>query len=172
MNESHSPPSEITFWKRCSSCKKGIPFHSDYLICSVSTCQHKKTGLVFCNLACWDAHLGFANHRHAEALELLSPTKETFEQEVKAEMPGSEPSEPKRKIITTPTSILTASKPMKVETLVVVSKVKDFIKNQSEFNTSQCAIDALTQKVAQECQKAIDHAKSQGRKTVMGRDFS
>lgn len=152
MNEPHSPPSERTFWKRCSSCKKGIPFHSDYLICSVSTCQHKKTGLVFCNLACWDAHLGFANHRHAEAMELLSPTKEAFE--------------------TTPTSILTAPKTMKVDTLVVVSKVKGFIKDQSEFNTSQCAIDALTQKVVQECQKAIDHAKSQGRKTVMGRDFS
>ena len=59
----------------------------------------------------------------------------------------------------------------KPATLVVVSKVKKLIRERSSLNTSQCAIDALTQKVVNECSKAIEHAKTAGRKTVMGRDF-
>ena len=60
----------------------------------------------------------------------------------------------------------------KTDTLVVVSKVKDLIREQSEFNTSQCCIDALTEKVVRECLNAIEKAKAAGRKTVMGRDFT
>lgn len=59
----------------------------------------------------------------------------------------------------------------KVDTLVVVSKVKQFIKDESELNTSQCAIDALTQKVVQACLDGIVRAKEAGRKTLMGRDI-
>ncbi|MBF0103847.1 MAG: hypothetical protein HQM16_00855 [Deltaproteobacteria bacterium] len=59
---------------------------------------------------------------------------------------------------------------IKTDTLVVVSKVKQLIKDQSGFNTSTCCIDALTQKVVDECLKAMEHATAAGRKTVMGRD--
>lgn len=58
-----------------------------------------------------------------------------------------------------------------VETLVVVSKVKQFIRERSGMNTSQCCIDALTQKVCKEALAAIERAQSSGRKTVMGRDI-
>lgn len=61
---------------------------------------------------------------------------------------------------------------IKTETLVVVSKVKTLIRDQSELNTSQCAVDALTKTVVAECLKAIARAKDAGRKTVMGRDFA
>ena len=61
---------------------------------------------------------------------------------------------------------------IQTETLVVVSKVKGLIRQQSELNTSQCAIDALTQVVARECIRAIEQARGAGRKTVMGRDFN
>lgn len=60
---------------------------------------------------------------------------------------------------------------IQTDTLVVVSKVKQLIKEQSGFNVSQCAINALTEKVIQECLKGIDEAGQAGRKTVMGRNI-
>jgi histone H3/H4 len=59
----------------------------------------------------------------------------------------------------------------KTETLVVVSKVKKVIRAQSGLNTSQCCIDALTRRIADEITKGIQNAKTAGRKTVMGRDI-
>ncbi len=58
------------------------------------------------------------------------------------------------------------------DTLVVVSKVKQFIKNEAGMNTSDSAKHALTEIVERECRKAIENAKVDGRKTVMDRDFS
>lgn len=57
------------------------------------------------------------------------------------------------------------------ETLVVVSKVKKHIKDKAGMNTSATAMDALTKIVERECSKAIENARSDGRKTVMDRDF-
>ena len=56
-------------YRQCSSCKKPIPFESTYFACSVSTCNRKRTGLVFCTTSCWDAHLPTARHRSAAAIE-------------------------------------------------------------------------------------------------------
>ena len=58
------------------------------------------------------------------------------------------------------------------EPLVVVSKVKQFIKAKAGFNTSQETIDILTEIVTAELNNAIECAKLQGRKTVMRRDFA
>lgn len=66
------------FWKRCSSCKKEIPFLSLYYLCSVSTCRSKRKGYRFCSVPCWDAHLGYANHRESWAEESKSPSLENF----------------------------------------------------------------------------------------------
>lgn len=68
-------------------------------------------------------------------------------------------------------STVTAEVPQ-TDTLVVVSKVKKFIREQSGLNTSEDCINALTRKVVQECLKAIEHARTAGRKTVMGRDIN
>jgi len=57
------------------------------------------------------------------------------------------------------------------ETLVVASKVKSHIKNKSGMNTSASCMAALTAIVEEECAKAIANAESDGRKTVMDRDF-
>ncbi len=57
------------------------------------------------------------------------------------------------------------------ETLVVTSKVKKYIKDKSEMNTSASSVDALTKIVEKALDQAIEHAKSEGRKTVMDRDF-
>lgn len=58
-----------------------------------------------------------------------------------------------------------------MEILVVVSKVKAFIRKNSEMNCSASVMEQLTKIVEKECLKAIEHAKSDGRKTVMDRDF-
>ncbi len=58
-----------------------------------------------------------------------------------------------------------------LDTLVVVSKIKTFIRTQADMNTSADAIDAISKKVAEETIKAIARAKEAGRKTVMARDF-
>jgi hypothetical protein len=56
-------------WRRCSSCKKEIGFTATYWVCNVSTCNRKRTGLVFCTTSCWDVHLPLMNHREAWAEE-------------------------------------------------------------------------------------------------------
>ena len=57
------------------------------------------------------------------------------------------------------------------DTLIVVSKVKKLIREQSGFNTSEDCVQALTRKVVEECLKGIEHTKAAGRKTVMARDI-
>jgi hypothetical protein len=178
MSSSDNP---ATFWKKCSSCKKEISFGSMYYLCSVSTCRHKRTGFRFCSVSCWDAHLGYANHRESWAEEASAPSREEFalDSEESSDSKILETTRaPKRSVVSgmapverTPITPLQSSRPAPtVDTLVVVSKVKAFIRDQSEFNTSQCFIDALTNRVVQECSKAISQARAAGRKTVMGRD--
>lgn len=57
------------------------------------------------------------------------------------------------------------------DTLVVTSKVKKFIKEKSEMNTSAETIDILSKAVERLCAKGIESAKADGRKTVMARDI-
>jgi len=57
------------------------------------------------------------------------------------------------------------------EVLVVASKVKKHIKDKSGMNTASSVMEALTHVVERECAKAVENAKSDGRKTVMDRDF-
>lgn len=56
------------------------------------------------------------------------------------------------------------------EVLVVASKVKKYIKEQSGCNTSGSTMDALSQKLLQLIDRAVENAKADGRKTVMDRD--
>lgn len=57
------------------------------------------------------------------------------------------------------------------EVLVVTSKVKKFIKEKSEMNTSAETIDILSKAIERLCLKGIESAKADGRKTVMARDI-
>ena len=57
------------------------------------------------------------------------------------------------------------------EVLVVASKLKNYIRSTSGMNTSSAVMDALSNKIRQLCDQAIENAKSDGRKTVMDRDF-
>jgi histone H3/H4 len=59
-----------------------------------------------------------------------------------------------------------------MEQLVVISKVKKFIKEQSGMSTSASFIEKLNDEIAQATKTAIDSAKTNSRKTVMGRDYN
>jgi histone H3/H4 len=58
------------------------------------------------------------------------------------------------------------------EVLVVISKVKSYIRAKSSMNTSDAVTEALSELVRTTCDQAIEKAKSEGRKTVMARDIS
>ena len=58
------------------------------------------------------------------------------------------------------------------EVLVVTSKVKKFIKEHGGMNTSADTIEVLSKAIERLCQKGIDSAKADGRKTVMDRDIA
>ena len=58
------------------------------------------------------------------------------------------------------------------ETLVVVSKLKNYIRSVSGMNTAGSVAPALSDIIRHLCDQAIEKAKSDGRKTVMDRDFT
>ena len=57
------------------------------------------------------------------------------------------------------------------DVLVVASKVKNYIRGKSQMNTSAAVMAALSGRVRQLCDQAMENAKREGRKTVMDRDF-
>jgi histone H3/H4 len=143
-------------WRKCSSCKQDILLGAAYYVCSVSTCQSKVTNYAFCTVPCWDAHLPVERHRSGSAGAIERRAPATLE--------------PARKVIVSSDSRAAAASSDDV--LVVVSKVRKYINDRSSFNTSASAYDALTEKIKSLCDRAIDAARADGRKTVMDKDFS
>jgi hypothetical protein len=78
-------PADADCWRRCNSCKKPIAFGAAYWVCNVSTCNRKRTGLVFCDVSCWDAHVPGMNHRESWAEERHAPTREEYARQLEEE---------------------------------------------------------------------------------------
>jgi hypothetical protein len=164
-----------TFWKRCSSCKSEIGFEQLYWVCNVSTCNRKRTGLSFCTVSCWDAHLSVMNHRESWAEERRSPSRAAWARE-QAEEAKQKPRgaaaaspaarEPERRSVPT----LRAPEPPR-EILVVVSKLKAYVHARSGMSTSDAVAERLSEKIRLLCDEAIRRAQQNGRKTLMDRDF-
>lgn len=57
------------------------------------------------------------------------------------------------------------------EVLVVASKVKGYIKSQGDMKTSGNVLGVLSDQIRALCDKAIESARQDGRKTVLDRDF-
>ena len=57
------------------------------------------------------------------------------------------------------------------DVLVVVSKLKNYIRARSGMNTSATVNDPLSELIRRACDRAIQRAHADGRKTVMDRDF-
>jgi len=68
------------YWRKCNSCKKPIAYRATYWTCNVSTCNRKRTGLFFCSVSCWDAHLPIVNHRESWAEEHQAPSLERWKE--------------------------------------------------------------------------------------------
>jgi hypothetical protein len=170
---SHAEP-----FRLCTTCKQPIAFGADYLQCSVSTCNRAKLAQFFCTLACWDAHLPEARHRDAWAEPMKAPTREAFlreqredeqrEQRASArESTMSEEAEKRRRII----GAGAAAEDLPKDVLVVVSKLKAYVKARSGMNTSDSVTDVLSNQIRKLCDAAIEVAQADGRKTVLDRDF-
>jgi histone H3/H4 len=158
--------SEIpNLWKKCSACKKPILLGSQYYECSVSTCTSERTGYVFCSVGCWEAHIPGANHRSsAGAIEKYAPKTLESRRIIATGSPAA------ATVSTTSTTLKSSS--MSNEVLVVVSKMKQYIRDTSEFNTSEDVNQVLSNMIRIACDRAIVKAKANGRKTVMAKDFS
>jgi histone H3/H4 len=58
------------------------------------------------------------------------------------------------------------------DVLVVASKLKAYIRDKAGLNTSANVLEILSDKLRAMADQAISKAQSEGRKTVMDRDFS
>lgn len=149
-------------WKPCSMCKKPIPVGGTYWTCSVSTCNRVRDPKVFCSMACWDAHRPMMNHRSGVwANEMRAPTR------LDAPAPAPEEEAPARRRVARGQS----AAPAKQEVLIVASRLKDYIREQSDLNTAADVLDVLSDHVRYLALEAIEQARQDGRKTVKARDF-
>ncbi|HXZ84827.1 MAG TPA: hypothetical protein VEI82_05000 [Myxococcota bacterium] len=146
----------------------------------MSTCNRKRTGLVFCSTSCWDAHLPLMNHREAWAEERRAPTREAFlhEQAAQASAPQASPAAKARPAAQPSAPALRPPPPRPApapeppeEILVVVSKLKAYVRQRSGMNTSDAVAAVLSDQLRRLCDRAIQSAQRDGRRTVMERDF-
>ncbi len=159
-----------TTWKRCSTCKKPIAFAAPYWACSVSTCNRRGALFAFCSVDCWDGHVPVMRHRDAWADEATAPTA--------AEWAREQEHEPRRIVVgSTPAARGAADTPRRGsaaprDVLIVVSKLKHYIRETTGMNTSDDVIETLSDRVRDLCDDAAGQARAAGRKTVMARDFT
>jgi hypothetical protein len=184
----HSP---ADVWMLCSACKKGIAFQAVHWVCSVSTCNRNRTRLVFCSVPCWDSHVATLRHRDAWAVEARAPGREEHMRgladaaHAADAAPASPPphhAPPPRAPQAPPATARPASVTSHAggpalsnqydhdDVLIVVSKLKKYIRDRSGMNTSDAVADALGDHVRTVCDEAIRAAARDGRKTVLDRD--
>jgi hypothetical protein len=147
----------VSEWRRCSACKNPIELGSVYWTCNVSTCNRKRTGLVFCSVTCWEVHLPSANHRESWAVERRAP--ETLEPE------GGDAAGGRRHRVGSDAAAQKGH-----EVLIVASRLKDYVRETSGFSTSDRVLEPLSEIVRRVCDDAIQNATREGRRTVLDRD--
>jgi hypothetical protein len=169
-------------WRKCSACKNPIPFLATHWVCSVSTCTRPRTGYVFCTVSCWDSHVAEARHRDSWAVEARAPSQATWQAELAANPPEPEPVRPAappapRRVVGPASPATAAAVEGNVEladapreVLIVVSKMKKYIKDRAGMNCSDAVTDLLSDHVRAICDEAIRAAARDGRKTVLDRD--
>ena len=185
-------------WMLCSACRKPIRFGATHWVCSVSTCNRDRTRLVFCSVACWDSHVATLRHRDAWAVEALraeprgdarvrdgparrepapapTPPGQPRRRATDARRASVDARRPRRPVRPAPSPLTRAGPALSNhydhdDVLVVVSKVKKYIRDRSGMNTSDAVAEALGAHVRKVCDDAIRNAGRDGRKTVLDRD--
>ena len=161
---------ETESWRVCSSCKTPIAFGSLHWTCSVSTCNRKRTSLVFCSVDCWDAHVPVMRHREAWAVEQTAPSRQQEEDE----RASAEPSRSSKRIVVQNAGTTAPGKASDVpqEILIVASRLKAYVQASSGFNTSNDVMSVLSDHVRHIVDQAIRTAQRHGRRTVLERDVT
>jgi len=157
-------------WRVCSTCKQAIAFGVGYYVCNVSTCNRKATDFAFCSVACWDAHVPTFRHRDSWAVEQRAPARAAWEGERQRHETEAAERATRAAERVQPTPIVQADD-VPVDTLIVASKLKAYIRARSGMSTSDTVLDVLSDRVRTLCDAAIDNASQAGRKTVLDRDF-
>lgn len=157
-------------WKRCSTCKTPIDFGRPYYACSVSTCSRKATDFAFCSVGCWDAHVPVYRHRDAWAEERRAPTRAEHEAAARAESAAATARDVRAAERTEPTPIVQTG-PIPEDVLIVVSKLKAYVRARSGMKTSDGVMPLLSERLRRLCDGAIERAAAAGRKTILDRDF-
>jgi hypothetical protein len=132
--------------------------------------------MTFCGMSCFDAHLPMMRHRDAWAEEERAPTREQALAAERAERedeaderaaadPDGSAAQPGRRMAQAPVD---TSDP---DVLIVVSKLKKFIKSTSGMNTSDNVFPVLSKHLRELSVAALRQAATDGRKTVLDRDF-
>ena len=168
---------EMKKWKSCSSCKEDIALGAAYWTCNVSTCNRKRTALMFCSVSCWDAHLPVARHRDAWAEEQRAPRRASPEDNTPTKSASVRPprsAQPAahraRHIVQLESAQRPSHEPPR-EILVIASRLKDYVRARSGFNTSERALGPLSEILRMACDEAIRTARLEGRMTVLDRDI-
>ena len=184
-------------WLLCSACRKAIPFGGTHWVCSVSTCNRDRTRLVFCSVSCWDSHVATLRHRDAWAVEARAPSRDESARDGRADGPPRAPAPapplpaPVARPVApaAPPAFAAPSAPRPAgsvtahaggpalsnrydhdDILVVVSKVKKYIRDRGDLSTAEAVAAALGTHVRKVCDDAIRNAVRDGRKTVLERD--
>jgi histone H3/H4 len=101
------------------------------------------------------------NHKSSWAEERRSPGKQEA---------VSEASEAPRRVIVATKQTISETHD-EHEVLIVASKLKQYIKDKYDMNTAASVMDALSKNVRRLTDRAAERARSEGRKTIMDRDF-
>jgi histone H3/H4 len=155
---------ESKIWRKCSSCKNPILLSAKYYVCSVSTCTSARTDYVFCGMDCFERHLPGARHRDAGAISKIAPNSKSAG--------GEAPHGGTRRIVASAQpQVSSAQQKIPREVLIIASRLKEYIQARADYNTSGDVMDVLSDYVRVLCDRAIDNARNDGRKTVMARDL-
>lgn len=167
-------------WLKCSACRHDIAFLAVHYVCSVSTCNRARTRLVFCSVPCWDSHVAILRHREAWAVEERAPDQASWAaaQAATAASESSQSAAPQRRVVgstdsrptAAPTSATLATTDR--DMLIVVSKLKKYIKDRSGMNCADAVAEVLSDHVRAICDDAIRTAGRNERKTVLDRDVA
>ena len=167
---------ETTWWRECSACKKPIAYGAKYSVCNVSTCNRKRTGMVFCSVECWEVHLPLANHREAWAIEETAPGEISArvgmsDRESRPASGAVPASAPFPAAAPAPAAADTTGTPPPREVLIIASRLKDYVRAKAGFNTSDRVLEPLSEIVRTICDRAIANAARDERRTVLDRDI-
>lgn len=149
---------EQSYWRKCGTCKKEIGWGATYQQCSVSSCKK----FAYCSVDCWSVHDSVMGHVSAWAQEEKAPN-------------GPDESRSRRRIVSSSPKAeggrTIPAGEFEREVLIVASKLKKYVKDKHDLNTSGNVMERLSDLVRDLVDDAVIRARQEGRKTLMDRDF-